>query len=113
MLAAYILAKQTAKRRVQEELREQGVRVTLVKPAEIAAQAQRYLAEHPEVYLDALKVAQHLALRKTLGNRKGRIYWGELEQGIYELVRRKFAVYRSETTKRGTDKTEEIRATEG
>ena len=39
---------------MQEELRAQGVRVTLVKPAEIAAQAQVYLQSHPEL-IDAAK----------------------------------------------------------
>jgi hypothetical protein len=38
--AVHVLARMAARRAVQEELRSQGVRVTLVKPAEISAKAQ-------------------------------------------------------------------------
>jgi hypothetical protein len=40
------LARMAARRAVQEQLRADGVRVTLVKPAEISAKAQVYLADH-------------------------------------------------------------------
>jgi hypothetical protein len=51
-----------ARRAVQEELRSQGVRVSLVKPAEISAKAQVYLADHPELYRQALERAQRLGM---------------------------------------------------
>jgi hypothetical protein len=47
---------------VQGELRAQGVRVTLVKPADISAKAQVYLSQHPELYREALERAQRLGL---------------------------------------------------
>ena len=52
--AICILARLAAKRAVTEELRAQGVRVSLVKPAEISVKAQAYLQSHPELY-DAAK----------------------------------------------------------
>jgi hypothetical protein len=47
-----------AKKAVTEQLRAQGVRVTLVKPADIAAQAKIYLEQHPELYEQALERAR-------------------------------------------------------
>jgi NAD(P)-dependent dehydrogenase (short-subunit alcohol dehydrogenase family) len=38
-----------AKRAVVQELREAGVRVTLVMPAEINQRATAYIASHPEI----------------------------------------------------------------
>jgi deoxyribodipyrimidine photolyase-like uncharacterized protein len=43
------LARLAAKRAVQDELRAQGVRVSLVPYAEIMRQAREYLASHPEL----------------------------------------------------------------
>jgi hypothetical protein len=54
----HILARLQAKRLVQDQLRAEGVRVTLVGPAEISARAQAYLADHPELYRQALERAQ-------------------------------------------------------
>jgi len=50
-----VLARLAARKAVQEELRSEGVRVTLVKPSEIGAKAQVYLADHPELYQEALE----------------------------------------------------------
>jgi hypothetical protein len=52
--AICILARLAAKKAVQEQLRSQGVRVTLVKPAELSVRAQAYLQAHPEL-IDAAK----------------------------------------------------------
>ena len=60
--AVHVLARLAARRAVQEELRAQGVRVTLVKPAEISAKAQVYLGQHPELYQQALERAKRLGL---------------------------------------------------
>ena len=60
--AVHVLARMAARRAVQEELRSEGVRVSLVKPAEISAKAQSYLADHPELYREALERAQRLGL---------------------------------------------------
>src|SRR5262249_1495554 len=55
--AINVLARLAAKRAVQDELRSQGVRVTLVRPAEIAERAKVYLEQHPELYQQALERA--------------------------------------------------------
>ena len=60
--AVHVLARLAARRAVQEELRSQGVRVSLVKPAEISVRAQVYLQSHPELYREALERAQRLGL---------------------------------------------------
>jgi NAD(P)-dependent dehydrogenase (short-subunit alcohol dehydrogenase family) len=39
-----------AKKAVVAELKAKGVRVTLVRPAEINTQANAYLEQHPELY---------------------------------------------------------------
>jgi hypothetical protein len=57
--AVYILARLQAKKAVQDELRAQGVRLTLVRPAEIAERAKAYLEQHPELY----RLAKERALR--------------------------------------------------
>ena len=60
--AVSVLARLAAKRAVQDELRDQGVRVSLVKPAEISAKAHAYLQSHPELYREALERAQRLGM---------------------------------------------------
>jgi hypothetical protein len=60
--AVHVLARMAARRAVQEQLRADGVRVTLVKPAEISARAQVYLSQHPELYREALERAQRLGM---------------------------------------------------
>jgi hypothetical protein len=60
--AVHVLARMAARRAVQEQLRADGVRVSLVKPAEISARAQVYLSQHPELYKEALERAQRLGL---------------------------------------------------
>ena len=96
--AICILARLAAKRAVQDQLRSDGVRVTLVRPAEIAAKANEYLSTHPELYDEARERAPRMGMfekpRRTarkmqalLHNRGGAIYWGQLEQDMAELVR--------------------------
>ena len=60
--AVHILARLAARKAVQEQLRSQGVRVSLVKPADISAKAQVYLSQHPELYRAALERAQRLGM---------------------------------------------------
>jgi hypothetical protein len=60
--AVHVLARLAARRAVQDELRSQGVRVSLVKPGEISAKAQVYLQLHPELYREALERAQRLGM---------------------------------------------------
>ena len=97
--AICILARLAAKRAVQDQLRSDGVRVTLVRLAEIAAKANEYLSTHPELYDEARERAVRMGMfekprRKSarkmqalLHNRGGAIYWGQLEQDMAELVR--------------------------
>jgi hypothetical protein len=58
--AVHVLARLAAKNAVKEKLRGDGVRMSLVPPREIAEQAQRYLAEHPELYQQALERAKQM-----------------------------------------------------
>jgi hypothetical protein len=60
--AVHVQARMAARKAVQDELRSQGVRVSLVKPADISAQAIQYLADHPELYRVALERAQRMGL---------------------------------------------------
>jgi hypothetical protein len=80
--AVHVLARMAARKAVQEELRDQGVRVSLVRPAEISVRAQAYLQAHPELYREALERAQRL--------------------GMYEKVRRR-PVYQTDSAKSGPD----------
>ena len=58
--AIAILARLAAKNAVKEKLRGDGVRLSLVPPRIITEQAQRYLAEHPELYQQALERAKQM-----------------------------------------------------
>src|SRR4029077_12237996 len=58
--AINFLARSAAKKTVVEQLRAQGVRVTLVRPAEITERARVYLEEHPELYQQAFERAQRM-----------------------------------------------------
>jgi len=60
--AVAVLARLMAKRAVQEELRADGVRVSLVKPAELSVKAQAYLQAHPELYREAKARALRLGM---------------------------------------------------
>ena len=60
--AVHVLARMAARRAVTEELRDQGVRVRLVRPAEISTRANEYLRQHPELYREALARAQRMGL---------------------------------------------------
>lgn len=62
--AINVLARLAAKRAVQDELRSQGVRVTLVKPAVIAERAKAYLDANPHLYEEAYLRAKRLGLIK-------------------------------------------------
>src|SRR5262249_26258114 len=56
----HILARLAAKRLVQEQLRAEGVRLSLVKPREVNERATTYLHDHPEVWTEALARAHKL-----------------------------------------------------
>ena len=61
-VAINVLARVAAKKAVQEQLKAQGVRVALVKPADIAAQAKAYLDANPHLYEEAYSRAWRMRL---------------------------------------------------
>jgi len=58
--AVMTFARLAAKRAVQDQLRAQGVRVSVFPHAELMRQAGEYLAAHPELYQLALERAHKL-----------------------------------------------------
>jgi hypothetical protein len=64
--AVMVFARLAAKRAVQDDLRAQGVRVSLVPPADIMAQAREYLCAHPELYQQALERARRMGYGANL-----------------------------------------------
>jgi hypothetical protein len=60
--AINVLARLAARNIVKEQLRDQGGRVSLVPIRDITEKAQRYLAEHPELYQQALERARQLGM---------------------------------------------------
>jgi hypothetical protein len=65
-VAITVLARLAARNEVKEQLKAQGVRVTLVKPSEIAARAKAYLEANPHLYEEALQRAWKLGLLKQV-----------------------------------------------
>ena len=53
-------SNEEAKRLVQEQLRAEGIRLSLVKPMEVQKRATAYLAQHPEVWKEAIARAHRL-----------------------------------------------------
>src|SRR6516165_2043101 len=66
----HILARLQAKRLVQDQLRAEGVRVSLVKPREVQERATAYLRDHPEIWREAIRRA-HL-IDEAEGRKKDR-----------------------------------------
>ena len=60
--AVHILARLAAKNAVKQQMRDAGIRLTLVLPAEINAKAHKYLSAHPELYQQALERARRMGL---------------------------------------------------
>jgi hypothetical protein len=56
----HVLARMIAKRAVQAQLRADGVRVQGVPPWQISELATTYLAQHPEVWREALAMAHRI-----------------------------------------------------
>jgi hypothetical protein len=56
----HILARLQAKRLVQEQLRAEGIRLCLVPSREINERATALLAQHPEVWKEAIVRAHKL-----------------------------------------------------
>jgi hypothetical protein len=60
------LARSAARNAVKEKLRDDGVRLSLVPIREISEQAERYLAQHPELYEQALERARQMGMIELL-----------------------------------------------
>ena len=58
--AINVLARLAAKNVVKEQLRDQGVRLTLVPIRDITEKARVYLEQHPELYQQALERAKQM-----------------------------------------------------
>jgi hypothetical protein len=68
--ALHFLARALAKRKVTEQMRNEGRRVALVPPSEINAKAQAYLAEHRgELYGEAIARAWEMAAKDGRRNK--------------------------------------------
>ncbi len=65
--AIMVFARLAAKRAVQQELREQGVRVSVYPYAQLMRQAKEYLDNHPELYRQAKDRANRLGYVNPLG----------------------------------------------
>jgi hypothetical protein len=63
-VAINVLARLAAQNAVKEELHAQGVRVTLVKSAEITKRARAYLDANPQLYEEAYQRAKRMGLIK-------------------------------------------------
>ena len=60
--AVHVLARLAARRAVTEQLRAEGARISLLRPAELSVRANKYLSQHPELYRAALERAQQMRL---------------------------------------------------
>jgi hypothetical protein len=72
--AVKVLARLAAKPAVQDNLRVQGVRVSLVPYAEVMRQAREYLDNHLELYQLALERAKRMTAEGVFGKRAQRAY---------------------------------------
>lgn len=70
--AVKVLARLAAKRVVKDQLRDQGIRVSLVKPSAISELATEWLANHPELYQQALERARRMTAEGVFGKRAQR-----------------------------------------
>ena len=66
--AVRVLARLAARREVKDQLRADGVRVTLVPTGEIEQRARAYLDANPRLYVEALERAKQMGLMPTERN---------------------------------------------
>jgi hypothetical protein len=78
-----ILARLAARNAVKQEIRDQGARPSLVKPAEISERARAYLDANPHLYEEALQRAWKLGLIEHVER---------IEQAVFDDERRKPAL---------------------
>jgi hypothetical protein len=93
----HILARLMAKKAVQEQLRNEGVRPLYVLPREINERARAYLRDHPEVWREAIAMAHRVDDRE--GKRKERL---RLRRKELAQLRKSRHVATSDHAKTGT-----------
>jgi hypothetical protein len=96
--AVKVPARLAAKKQLTEQLRQQGVRQPLARPSAVSA----HLAEHPELYEQALATAWELAVRSQSALINAVLF--EDDRRVWRKPRR--PVYESDNTKSGTEKTQ-------
>ena len=74
IMGVKVLARLAAKRAVQAQLKEQGVRVSTYPYAELMRQAHDYLAQHPELYDQAKPRVDRMIAEGVFGKRVQRAY---------------------------------------
>ena len=72
--AGKVLARLAAKKAVQAQMKDAGIRVTLVRPAIINEQANAYLANHPELFDQAKPKVERMIREGVFGKRAQRAY---------------------------------------
>jgi hypothetical protein len=84
IMAVKVLARLAAKKAVQAELKDAGVRVTLVA----------YLLNHPELYVAAHERAQRMIREGVFGKRAQRAYLSSAAQKQNEPISMSSAVHK-------------------
>jgi hypothetical protein len=79
---AYALARYRAKRIVQNELRSQGRRVSLILPRDIIAQAMEYLRNHPELLDQCAETVRNDPKLRTLAEQQERERWRKYKRAM-------------------------------
>ena len=78
--AVHILARLMAKKAVQEQLHNAGVRALYVRPSEINERARAYLHEHPEIWREAITMAHRIDYKEGQRKERLRLRRAELRQ---------------------------------
>jgi hypothetical protein len=78
--AVYILARLMAKKAVALALRNEGINALHVLPRDISDRARAYLAQHPEVWKEAIAMAHRVDEREGKRKEKQRLRRKELAQ---------------------------------
>jgi len=72
-LAVRVIAEQTARKKIKEQLRQRRVKLSYVSAKEIISQARAWLLTHPEIIAEARAKAQSWAMLEP-----GRDQWKNL-----------------------------------
>jgi len=78
--AVHILARLMAKKAVRAQLRNEGINALHVIPKEINERASAYLAQHPEVWKEAIAMAHRVDEKEARRKERLRLRRKELAQ---------------------------------